>query len=128
MQGRMEAQLDAFEDGEKEKQYCIFDLNEELEEGSSSSTGSSSASMESGSHSSGGDQVKEFTKTPSTFLVDSIHRRKPVTQSFDLELHVSHHFFSFSPESYDLMLLDLQGICKPTLGMLHNVSMHDVKR
>ncbi|KAI5060544.1 hypothetical protein GOP47_0024964 [Adiantum capillus-veneris] len=128
MPGRMEARLDAFEDGEKQKQYRIFDLNEELEEGSSSSTGSSSASMESGSHSSGGDQVKEFTEFPSTFLADSIHRRKPVTQSFDPELHASHHFFSFSRESYDLMLLDLQGICKPTLGMLHNVGMHDVKR
>ncbi|KAI5080420.1 hypothetical protein GOP47_0003603 [Adiantum capillus-veneris] len=127
MPGRMEARLDAFEDGEKQKQYHIFDLNEELEEGNSSSTRSSSASMESGSHSSGGDQVKEFTEFPSTFLADSIHRRKPVTH-FDPKLHASHHFFSFSRESYDLMLLDLQGICKPTLGMLHNVGMHDVKR
>ncbi|KAI5077832.1 hypothetical protein GOP47_0007656 [Adiantum capillus-veneris] len=81
MPGRMEARLDAFKDGEKQKQYRIFDLNEELEEGNSSSTSSSSASMESGSHSSGGDQVKEFTEFPSTFLADSIHRRKPMTRS-----------------------------------------------
>ncbi|KAI5077158.1 hypothetical protein GOP47_0006982 [Adiantum capillus-veneris] len=84
MPGRMEARLDTFEDEEKQHQYRIFDLNEELDEVNSSSRGSSSASMESGSHSSGANQVKEFTKSPSTFLADSIHRRKPVTQYFDL--------------------------------------------